>query len=292
MFSNFYHNTIRNTVIAFGTLFNDIYVSRKDSSGTEVEKIRVPLTYSSKEKFFYRMNRDLEYHDQPHLQMTMPRIGFAITGYTYDNARKQNTMQKRITQNSESTSNLDYHYIPVPYNIDFELYIFVRHTDDGLQIMEQILPYFTPHFTVTIRPKILSDTLEKQDIPIVLTGVNSEENYEGGFEEGRVTIHTLNFTTKTNIYGPVRTNGVIKLSEVNILDLDADPDLQDFRAEIKARPAIFEKDTSGDYVLDTNENKIEEVDYTTIEIDDDYEILINIKEWPDDEDSTDWEDVQ
>ena len=292
MFSNFYHSTIRNTVVAFGTLFNDIYVSRKDSSGAEVEKIRVPLTYSSKEKFYYRMQRDLEYNDQPHLQMTLPRMGFEITGYSYDTTRKQNTMQKRFTTKDGDTSKLSFHYMPVPYNIDFELYIIVRHTDDGLQIMEQILPYFTPHFTITVKPKILNDTLEKQDIPITLQSVSSEENYEGGFDEGRVTIHTLSFQAKTNIYGPVRENGIIKLSEVNILDLDADPALQDFKAEVKARPAIFEKDTDGDYVLGTDGKRIEEVDYTTIEIDDDYEILINIKEWPDDEDSTDFEDVQ
>ena len=98
MFTNFYHNTIRNTVVAFGTLFNDIYVARKNSGGTDEEVIRVPLSYSSKEKFYTRMSRDLEYQDQPHLQMTLPRIGFEITGYTYDNNRKQNTLQKRRVQ--------------------------------------------------------------------------------------------------------------------------------------------------------------------------------------------------
>ena len=291
MFSNFYHSTLRNTVIAFGTLFNDLYVSRKNSAGAEVEKIRVPLTYSSKEKFYYRMQRDLEYNDQPHLQMTLPRMGFEITGYSYDNVRKQNTMHKRITKKADNTNKLSFHYMPVPYLIDFELYILVRHTDDGLQILEQILPYFTPHFTITIKPKILNDTLEKQDIPITLQSVSTEENYEGGFDEGKTTIHTLSFQAKINIYGPVRENGVIKQSEVNILDLDADPNLQDFKAEILARPAIFEKDTDGDYVLDTDGKRIEAVDYTTIEVDDDYEILVNVQEWPEDDDSTDWEDV-
>ena len=116
-----------------------------------------------------------------------------------------------------------------------------------------------------------------------MQSVSTEENYEGGFDEGKTTIHTLSFQAKINIYGPVRENGVIKQSEVNILDLDADPNLQDFKAEILARPAIFEKDTDGEYVLDTDGKRIESVDYTTIEVDDDYEILINIQEWPEDD---------
>lgn len=283
MFTNFYHSTIRKTVIAFGTLFNDIYVSRRDNDDIELESIRVPLSYSSKEKFYYRMSRDLEYQDQPHLQMSLPRIGFEIVGYSYDTTRKQNTLQKRTIQDPTDPEKIKYHYSPVPYNIDFELYIMVRAVDDGLQIMEQILPYFTPHFTITMKPKVLDDTIERVDMPIILTGVSTEENYEGGFEEGRVIIHTLSFTTKIKLYGPVRTSGVIKTSTVNIFDIDQDAD-DDFFVKVVARPIVWERDTDGELVLDSNNDPIEDADYvpyTNIERDDDYDILINIDEWPD-----------
>jgi hypothetical protein len=279
MFSNFYHSTIRNTVVAFGTLFNDIYVVRENTGGTDVESIRVPLSYSSKEKFYYRMARDLEYQDQPHLQMSLPRMGFEISGYSYDNTRKEPTLQRRMVQDASNANKVKYHYGAVPYNIDFELYIMVRHVDDGLQIMEQILPYFTPHFTITMKPKVLKDSLEKIDVPIILTGVQTEENYEGGFDEGRVIVHTLSFSSKVKIYGPVRSSGIIQVSDINIFDIDQDEN-DDFFANIVARPVIWERDTDGNIIKDTAGNPVEEVDYTTIQRDDDWEVLININEWP------------
>ncbi len=149
MFTTFYHGTIRKMVTAFGTLFNNIYIQRTDSGVTK--KIKVPLIYSPKEKFVHRLNLDV---DKTMVQTILPRMGFSITGMNYDAERKKNSLNKRWKQeigtNDEIT--FQYRYEDVPYNIDFELYIYTRNIDDGLQIVEQILPFFTPDFTITIKP--------------------------------------------------------------------------------------------------------------------------------------------
>jgi hypothetical protein len=219
MFSTFYHATTRKLVTAFGTLFNNIYIERTDEGVTK--KIKVPLIYSPKEKFIHRLNLDI---DKTMIQTVLPRMGFSITGISYDAERKKNSLNKRWKQeigtNDEVT--FQYRYEDVPYNIDFELYIYTRNIDDGLQIVEQILPFFVPDFTITIKPKVLDNSLEKVDIPIILNQVIPNEVYDQSFsEDTRVLNWDLQFTAKTNFYGPVRnSSSIIKDVKVNFFDFD------------------------------------------------------------------------
>jgi hypothetical protein len=219
MFSTFYHATTRKLVTAFGTLFNNIYIERTSEGVTK--KIKVPLIYSPKEKFIHRLNLDI---DKTMIQTVLPRMGFSITGISYDAERKKNSLNKRWKQeigtNDEVT--FQYRYEDVPYNIDFELYIYTRNIDDGLQIVEQILPFFVPDFTITIKPKVLDNSLEKVDIPIILNQVIPNEVYDQSFsEDTRVLNWDLQFTAKTNFYGPVRnSSSIIKDVKVNFFDFD------------------------------------------------------------------------
>lgn len=207
----FYHNTIRNLVIAFGSLFNNISVSRKDSSGVETERIKVPLSYANKEKFLRRIRQNPTLDNN--LQMSLPRMSFDFTSLNYDSGRKRNTTLKKFIEDDTSTrSKIKSMYMEVPYNLDFTLYLASRHMEDGLQVLEQILPYFTPEFTVTL--KLQSDFAEKVDVPIILNSANSEHDYEGTFDDTRTLLWTLEFTMKANIYSPIKTSGIIMESGV------------------------------------------------------------------------------
>ena len=213
MFKHFYNKSIRNTVIAFGTLFNNIKIVRKDSSGNVVNRVEVPLSYAEKEKFIQRYRVAF---DDPGVAMQLPRIGFSITSMTYNGERKRQTTLKRKafvesnTTDSVLRDKILYHHTEVPYDIEFSLYIMTSNMDDGLQVLEQILPYFTPEFTVTIKPSVLKDGDEKMDIPIILNSVTSEEDYEGSFDSRRVLIWNLTFTAKTNIFPQVKKSGLIR----------------------------------------------------------------------------------
>ena len=207
---HFYHKQIRNTVIAFGTIFNNINIKRLDSSGNPLQNIRVPLTYSPKEKFIARLDQqsDLTGSDSS-VAITLPRMAFDITGYAYDGSRKLNKNQKitAVTTNSD-TSKLNSQFMPVPYDVTFELNAFTANSDDGLQIIEQILPYFQPDYTVTM---ILDRTMDtKRDIPFILESVDYEDSYQGTLTSLRRIIYSLKFTAKIYLYGPISTSAVIK----------------------------------------------------------------------------------
>jgi hypothetical protein len=193
--SHFYHKQIRNTVIAFGTIFNNINIKRLDSSGNPLQNIRVPLSYSPKEKFIARLeqNTDLTGSDSS-VAITLPRMAFDITGYSYDASRKLNKNQKinKVTTNADTTK-LNTQYMPVPYNVKFELNVFTATSDDGLQIIEQILPYFQPDYTVTMIENSTMDT--KRDIPFILESVNYDDSYTGSLTTLRIfmdlSVHLL-----------------------------------------------------------------------------------------------------
>ena len=194
MFGNpFYNESLRKTVVAFGSLFNEIFIQRKEG-GVNKEQIRVPLTYTGKEKF-RMMLRQFESIEKD-VGSVLPRMGFAMTTLTYDPTRKRNTMQKRLAAGT-TTTNLKYDYAEVPYNVEFELNIGVRNMDDGLQIIEQIVPNFTPDFTVSVN---FTEIHKKIDVPIVLTGVVDSIEAEGELDEPRIILFTLTFTARTNIY--------------------------------------------------------------------------------------------
>ena len=210
--STFYHSTIRKYVAVFGTLFNDINIERKNSSGTVVERLKVPLAYGPKQKWLLAVQDTTA--DRKVVATRTPRMGFAMTGVSYDSVRKLNTIGRNVAANtSASTSNMTTMYNPVPYNFDFELFILVKNAEDGTQILEQILPYFTPEFTVTVNT--IPDMNIKADVPIVLNSSSVADEYEGDLSARRTITWTLSFVLKGFIYPNLTSGEIIKTIEVN-----------------------------------------------------------------------------
>ena len=200
----FYHQTSRKMVVAFGSLFNTIEVRRTDSSDAVTEVVKIPLSYGPKDKMLTRISADPNLN--PKVALTVPRMGFELTSMTYDGTRKLNTMGRNVKRGTTSQT-LKKQYNPVPYNWEFSLYIFVKNAEDGTQILEQILPFFTPDFTVTMT--IISGMSVKHDIPLILNSVTSEDTYEGDFATRRSIIWTLSFTMKGYLYPNISDNAKV-----------------------------------------------------------------------------------
>jgi hypothetical protein len=211
MFQQYYHGTIRKYIISFGNLFNDIVIARLNTAGERVQSIAVPLAYGPKEKFLVRLRQDPNFEQA--VAITLPRMGFEITGMTYAPTRKLSSTLKNVTLKSDDNDRLKTQYVPVPYDINILLSIFVSNADDGAQILEQILPYFRPEFTTNIR--LIPEMNVVVDTPVVLQDISIEDTYEGDFDTRRALIYNLSFSMKAYIYGPVANQGVIKRSVTN-----------------------------------------------------------------------------
>ena len=207
MFGYFYHEILRKTVIGFGTLFNEINIKHKKTNGSDISVIKVPLSYGPTQKFLARLEQSPNLN-QP-VQLTLPRMSFELAGLLYDPSRKVTTTQT-FNEVDENDNKVKKVYMPVPYNMIFELSIMTKTNDDMLQIIEQILPYFQPHYNLTI--KLVSEINEKRDIPIILDNISMQDTYEGNFTTRRALIYTLRFTAKTYLFGPLPTDsrGLIK----------------------------------------------------------------------------------
>ena len=208
----FYHGTIRKTIIAFGKLFSDIYIDRKQGDsvdGNIVQRLQIPITYGPKEKWIVRIEQDPNLTN--HTYISLPRMAFEITGYSYDSTRKIAKNNKIKCYKDGSSTDM---MAPVPYNINVTLNVLTKNQEDGMQIIEQILPVFTPHYTMSINA--VPDMNIIQDIPICLESVSVDDNYEGDFQTRRFVNHTLTFTIKLNLYGPVNNNKVILQANANI----------------------------------------------------------------------------
>lgn len=215
MFDYFYHGSIRKLVVAFGSIFNEIYISRKNEDGTS-SKFKVPISYGPKEKFIRKIQELDSSESRNTVETILPRIGFEITSMNYDTGRKMNSLNKSYITRNEQDGTLSYSYSEVPYNVDFTLYIMTRNIDDGYQIVEQILPYFTPDFTVTMN---FTDVDRKVDIPIVLSSITSNEDYEGDLQTRRTVTHTLSFQAKSYIFGPIKNTGLIREIKLTFKEL-------------------------------------------------------------------------
>ena len=206
---NYYNEGIRKLTIAFGQLFNNIIIENTSSTGAVTKRIRVPLAYAPKEKFLVRLEQQANLQEDREVAITLPRLGFEITGLQYDPSRKLTKMQKTVrVKTGEDGKKLNYNFTPVPYNISFSLYSFTATAENGLQIVEQILPFFQPEYTVTMN--VVPELNIKRDIPIILNSVNYEDTYNGEFTQRRAVIYTLSFTAKTYLYGPMSNQKVIK----------------------------------------------------------------------------------
>ena len=204
--SHFYNSIVRKNIIAFGTLFNNLTMKSTDpSDGTVLEEIKVPLAYGPKQKFLVRLE---ENQSNRKVAITLPRLYFEMTGIEYDSSRKTSPIQKYKTIIADNGNEVRTQYVPVPYNLNFELGVIAKSQDDALQITEQILPYFQPSFSVTLN--MIPDMNEKRDVAIVLNNISHEDEWDDSFYERRYIIYTLRFTMKSYLYGPYNTSDVIK----------------------------------------------------------------------------------
>jgi len=210
--TTYYHETIRKYVAVFGTLFNDINIQRKNSSGVITEQIKVPIAYEAKDKLILRTRA---VQAEGSVAATLPRMGFVMNGIAYDGTRKLNTLGQVYAANTAaSTSTLMKQYNPVPYNFDFALTAMVDSSEDGAQIFEQIVPFFTPEFTVSVN--LVSSMNVKPDISIILNGTTVEDSYEGDFTARREIIWSFTFQLKGYIYPDVKSGSVTKSVIVNL----------------------------------------------------------------------------
>ena len=204
--NHFYHSTIKRAVSVFGTLFNNITIKRTDG-----KIIPVPLAYGPRSRWIARLQSTLDPTAKA-IAITLPRMGFELTSIEYDGTRKLTKKTRFRAADSTNPQKMNYQYSPAPYNLGFTLSILVKNTDDGLQIIEQILPYFTPDYTVTINT--VPSMSDKRDVPIILTSVSQEDTYEGDLETRQALTYTLEFTMKNYIYGPVTDSEIIRTAKV------------------------------------------------------------------------------
>jgi hypothetical protein len=209
----FYWGTIRKAIVAFGSMFNNITIQRTDADGNVVQLQKVPLSYSPKQKFLTKIRQQPNV-DTQNVQVLLPRMGFEMISLDYDPNRKISPIQQSRTINSSSAANAQ--YAPTPYNINVILYVYAKNQDDGLQVIEQILPYFNPDYNLTI--KAVPQLNIKNDLPIILNSIGFEDDYEGDLTTRRSIIWTLSFVLKLNFYGPVSKQGVIKKTTSNIFN--------------------------------------------------------------------------
>ena len=222
----FYHEIIRRTVVSFGTLFNDIHIRHENSNDKSISDMRVPLAYGPMQKFLARLEQQPELNKAT--QISLPRMSFEMTSLQYDATRKAGITQ--TFKACDDNGNVKKVYMPVPYNIGFELNLLCKLNDDALQVTEQILPYFQPSFNLTV--DLVDSIGEKKDIPIVLDNISFQDDYEGDFSTRRSLIYTFNFTAKTYLFGHISesTDGLIRKVQV---DYYSDTNTQNAKREMR-----------------------------------------------------------
>jgi hypothetical protein len=246
----YYHEIIRKTIIGFGTLFNDIHIRHAGEGGTNHSEIKVPLAYGPSQKFLARIQQQADLNKA--VQITMPRMSFEMTNISYDATRKSSLVQ--TFKACDDGSRAKKVFMPVPYNIGFELNILSKLNDDSLQILEQILPYFQPHFNLTI--DLVDSIGEKRDIPIILESIGFQDDYEGNFDTRRALIHTLQFTAKTYLFGPVAdsSDGLIRKVQV---DMYTSTDVKTAKREVRYTVTPTSKvDRNNDGVINEEDHKL------------------------------------
>lgn len=207
----YYHKSIRNLVIGFGALFSKINVQRHDNDNNLIQTVGVPISYGPKEKIFVKLRQDPDQKD--YIYTILPRMAFEIVSYNYDASRNMNKMNQIRCYKGDTMLGT---YSPVPYNLGIQLHVLTKGAEDGFAIIEQILPLFKPEYILTV--KSLEEMNITTDIPIVLDNVQLQDDYEGDFGTRRFVTHTLTFTAKATMYGPVSTSGVILRTETEVHD--------------------------------------------------------------------------
>lgn len=218
--THFYHQKIRKCVAIFGTLFNNLYVLRKNSSGEVISQVKVPLSYAPKRKYLDRIREHEDLVNDTQVAVKLPRMSFEITNFTYDTTRQ---LTKTATFNSVGSdlNNRQKFFPPVPYTINFQLNIYAKSQDDALQVVEQVLPYFNPQYTVTIKPFTKEYPDFKEDIPIIIQGLAFQDDFEGQLETRRTIIYQLDFEMKVSFHGPITEGTIIREAINNLYDMQS-----------------------------------------------------------------------
>ena len=262
MFEYFYNEILRKTIISFGTLFNGLTIKQEGST------VKVPLAYGPTQKFLARLEQ------APNLsqatQISLPRMSFEFTGLTYDSSRKVTTTQTIAVKNPDDGTDIKKVFMPVPYNMQFELAIMCKLNDDALQIVEQILPFFQPQYNLTIN--LVSLINEKKDVPVVLENITMDDQYEGDFTSRRVLLYTLRFTAKTYLFGPVTSasKDIIKTASVRYLAGGSQSTQRDVTFSVQPRAL---KDYTDDVVTTVSEDI--DASQETINVADGTKITVN-----------------
>lgn len=221
-----YNRIIRKFVIGFGNLFDNITMVRYNPDNSEAERFLVPIAYAAKEHYVMRLEED--FNADKKVQMALPRMSFEMTGMNYDVSRKQNTNIKSFA--ATANGGVIAQYNPVPYNFDFSLYIYVRNIEDGTQVIEHILPYFTPDYTIKLN--LVPEMGIVREVPIILENISQDITYEGNrSSDPRMVIWTLNFTVKGFIFGKTTETSVIKSSITNVLNQITPEDVVKFTVD-------------------------------------------------------------
>jgi hypothetical protein len=247
----FYHNSISKTVVAFGTLFNNIQVRHNDDAGNPVSVLKVPLAYGPVQKFLARLEQNPS--GDRKVATTLPRMSFEMVSIDYDPTRKSSAIQSFRTSISTEGSNMRKVFMPVPYNIGFELNIISKIQDDVLQIIEQILPYFQPSFNVTVN--MIPEINEKRDIPIILNRIGFRDDYENDYTTRRIINYTLNFVAKTYLFNEIPNDdqGLIKKVQVDY----ATDAIKNAKREVRyvTTPKALE-DYNDDGIIDSTDDEL------------------------------------
>jgi hypothetical protein len=268
--NHFYNATTRKYIAIFGTIFNKISITREDNSGTELQRMVVPISYGPYQKFLARLIQDPNLDQKA--AITLPRMSFEIMSMNYDGPRKVGSLNQ-ILPTPANTENRNLRYVPAPYNLEFNLYIMTKYSEDGTKILEQILPFFKPEYTTSVN---LIEGIPPIDIPLILNSVSVEDVYEGDFETRRVMMWTLSFTMKGFYFGPVREKRVIKFIDLNFYD-KIDTSANQIM-EITIQPGLT---ANGEPTTDINKT----IPYEQINFDDDWGVITIITEGDNEEES-------
>ena len=249
--SPFYHQHLRKVVYSFGTLFNDIEIQRKDNNGVVVQTIKVPFSYAPKELWVTRFQQDPNPEDPEkanHLQVVLPRMSYEMVSMSYDSSRKLQSIGQNVHVKTDDNLELLTQFNPVPWNINFNVYLMSRNIDDALQIIEQILPFFEPDFSITIQE--IPEINIRRDVPIVFNGIDNEIIYEGGLDKTRIGMYTLKFVVKINLYQPIKNVKIIRDSTANII-VDTPDNTRGGKAVINVTPNPIDADPNDNWTYNT-----------------------------------------
>ena len=251
MGGHFYHKRVRTCVAVFGSMFNDLHVLRTDKNGKVLSQVKVPLSYAPKRSFIERLEEMTNGEEaERRVAIKLPRMSFEITSIAYDSARqlsKVNGFGTTITSDINSKRKI---YVGVPYIIGFSLSVYAKSQDDALQVVEQIIPYFSPQYTLTVKP-FADEPDIKEDLPIILSGLDFQDDFEGPVEQRRTIIYTLNFEMKVNFYGPENTGPIIREVNTNLNLLSPEEQEELLIETINTTPDPIDVSPDGDYGFNT-----------------------------------------